>query len=96
MRIYISGPISDIENYMENFNEAETDLKNRFPQATIMNPARINKEMPEDFTHDDYMQFSLMELSRCDHIYLLDGWRKSTGANMEVGFAYAKNISFIE
>lgn len=95
MRIYISGPITGIDGYMENFDEAERYLMDAFPEAQIMNPAKINIFMPGDFTHDEYLEMSLKELSMCDAIFMLSGWRQSAGACMEFGYAYAKRMSFI-
>ena len=44
MKIYISGAISDNPNYKAEFAEAEKKLKAKYPNAEIVNPARLVKD----------------------------------------------------
>lgn len=95
MRIYISGPITGVENYMENFQRAEEFLRDRYPWAKVVNPAKLNREMAKQFSHGELMKMSLSELSLCDTIYMIEGWENSAGANMEAGYAIAEGYKFI-
>lgn len=45
MRIYISGPVTNVLDYKEKFDRAEKHLKAEFPKAEIINPTMI--ELPE-------------------------------------------------
>lgn len=92
--IYISGPITGIDDYLSKFAKADSYWRFKIVSRTtdytsIINPAFTNRTLPNDFEHQDYMAvcFTLMDL--CDGIYLLDGWKNSVGATQE--WIYAKN-----
>lgn len=94
MRIYISGPITNVLDYKEKFAKAEESLKERFPGAEIINPTMI--VLPESCTHEDYMRIDFMLLDLADAIYMLNGWDLSKGACMERGYALAKDMIILE
>lgn len=90
-RVYISGPITGIDDYMERFSNAEKELKEQ--GLSVVNPAKVLSQMPADTTScDEYMQMSIMMLSMCSYIYMLKGWEKSLGANREFGYALASHM----
>lgn len=80
-RIYISGAITGATDYMERFAEAEKSLKEAGYE--VVNPAKVNAQMPKSTSYEDYMKMSLCMLETCDYIYMLRGWQNSKGANME-------------
>lgn len=92
-RIYISGAITGTNEYIENFKKAEEHLKDL--GYSVMNPARVNAEMPSDTTYEEYMTMSLCMLSMCESIYMLKNWETSLGANRELGYAIGKNMNII-
>lgn len=81
-RIYISGAITGTTDYMERFAQTEADLKKAGYE--VVNPAKVNVQLPESTSYDDYMKMSLCMLETCDYIYMLRGWQDSKGANMEL------------
>lgn len=93
MRIYISGKITNDKNYMNKFNKAEKYLKQL--GFSCINPARVNSNMPDDFTHEEYMKMSFAMLDMCDTIYMLSDWKSSCGACQEYGYALAKRYSIL-
>lgn len=94
MRVYISGPITGHEDYMQRFCDAEERL---IEQGHIpFNPAAVNSQMPESTTYEEYMQIAMTMLSMCEAIYLLEDWEQSCGANREYGYALAKRMKIVK
>lgn len=89
-RIYISGQISGISHIeaKARFKRAERLLRASYPVAKIVNP--MNKFFPRGMKWQWHMLYDLYLLSRCTHIYMLDGWQKSDGARIE--YRWAKHI----
>lgn len=92
MKIYISGAITNNPNYKEDFERAEDYLQREYPSAEIINPALVNSFLPKSTTYEEYMEMCFCMLDMCDSIYMLNGWRKSLGANRELGYALAKGM----
>ena len=73
---YISGPISGVVNYKENFAEAERDL---FDAGMIaINPAY----MPEGLPYDDYFPTCYAQIGISNALCFLPGYDKSTRKSM--------------
>ena len=92
MIIYISGKISGRpkEEYMKQFADAEKKLTEQ--GYTVINPARVNAEMPESTSYNGYMSMSKTMLEQADCIYLMSGWELSNGANLEFQWALNKGM----
>ena len=88
MRVYISGPITGVSDYMEKFELAEKELIEK--GFAVVNPAKINYGMPEDMTYEEYMEIDIRLIDLCDAIYMIRGWEMSRGANREYGDALGK------
>lgn len=78
MRVYLSGPITGVKNYKENFAAAEEKMKKM--GFDVINPAAFNRVLPE-MGYEEYMDIDLKLLAMCDVIYMLKDWEKSRGAN---------------
>lgn len=91
MRIYLSGAISGTNDYMERFAKVEKMVREEYPKAEVLNPAKVNSNLPKDFTHKEYMEISFLEIDFCDAVYLMEGWQNSKGACMEYGYALGKD-----
>ncbi len=89
MRVYISGPITGTDDYMERFKTVESQLIQE--GYTVVNPAAIMEHMPPDTEYEEYMKLSIELLKMCDYIYMMSGWNKSRGANREYGYALASD-----
>lgn len=92
-RIYISGSITGTDDYMERFAKAEKYLIKQ--GYSVVNPAKVNAQLPEDTTYEEYMKMCFCMIDMCDAIYMLNGWNKSCGANRELGYAMAKDKTII-
>ena len=91
MKIYISGAITDTDDYMERFAAMEEYLVAQ--GHTVINPAKVNANLPTDTTWEEYMRMSMLMLGMCDTICMLNGWGKSRGANREYLWALDHNYS---
>lgn len=93
MKIYISGPITGTEDYMRRFAVAENRLTAE--GHSVINPARVNAQLPETTTHEEYMKMSLCMMNMCDAVFMLKGWQDSKGANMEFEYARGTGMTII-
>lgn len=93
MKIYISGKITNNTNYTEEFVKAEEILKEKFPGATVINPADVS--LPSICNWDDYMVICLRLLDKATHIYMLDNWVHSKGACTEHLHALENDIKVL-
>jgi hypothetical protein len=91
LKIYISGPITGIEGYMKRFDETERLLTSK--GFTVINPAKVNAQLPGNTTHEEYMKTSIAMLDMCDTIYMMKGWEKSKGCSIEFEYAYEHGIT---
>ena len=89
-KVYISGPITGTKDYLERFERIENELPLIHQGVEVINPAKVNANLPESTTWEEYMRMSLCMLSMCDGIYMMEGWQQSRGANLE--YAYAKGM----
>lgn len=90
MRIYISGAITNDDNYKQKFDNAEKNLINQ--GYKVINPSSLDTVLPSGLTYEEYMKIDFCLLDMCDAIYMLKGWENSCGANREYGYALAKDM----
>ncbi len=79
-RVYISGPIKGVVDYLDNFARVETKILHMGYE--VVNPCTLKHD--HDKSYESYMKEDLKALLDCDFIYMLGGWRKSKGANFEL------------
>lgn len=91
MKIYISGPITGTSDYMERFARAERKLSSL--GYTVINPVRVNAQLPKNTTHEEYMKMSIVMLDMCDAIFMMEGWKESKGCGIEFEYAYEHRIT---
>ena len=89
MKIYIAGAISNNPDYEKQFEQAERMLLEE--GHAVLNPVKN-----WGFDYKDYIDMGLCELMRCEAIYLLDGWEKSPGAQLELHYAKLAGLQVYE
>jgi len=78
-KVYISGQITGIENYVEKFNTSQIALEMDGYEA--VNPCTLPHD--HDKSYESYMKEDIKALLECDFIFMLYGWRNSKGARFE-------------
>ena len=91
IKIYISGKITGTTDYIQRFERAEKTLSNYI----VINPAKVNAQLPIETTWKEYMQMSMTMLRMCDSIYMLKGREDSKGAILEYNYAVENNYKII-
>jgi hypothetical protein len=91
-RCYISGQISGIEDIAESIFESAEEVVCKLGYIPI-NPMKI--EHNHDKSSEKYMRVGIIELMRCDAIYVLRNWRNSNEATIEVNLAKDLGINII-
>ena len=98
MRIYISGPMSGLENLnRDEFSRMASLLQAKghepvnphdiIPTRRIQMTAGYIEEPIKDPKYLDYLKADIAVLMTCDAYVLLDGWRDSNGSRIEKGLA---------
>ena len=78
--VYISGPITGVEDYQDRFRAAELTLTGGDVRVLAINPA---KALPEGLAYEDYMDVDLKMVDKATAICFLHGYAKSKGAGIE-------------
>ena len=88
MKLYISGPITGVPNYQENFITAEAILKQTGHE--VINPCTV--VLADNATWEDYMKADISLMLTCGGVAVLPGWEASAGARLEIDIAQRLNM----
>lgn len=91
MRLYLSGPITGVDDYYDRFQRAYVALAER--GYNVINPAPLYLTMPDDAKYEEYMIICMDLLAMADVLVQMPGWEKSCGANRELGWAQAADLN---
>lgn len=95
MKIYISGPMTEIKNFnFPAFELAEKTVRGLVEGAIPINPTKLPGNEQKNRPYEFYMKNDLKALLDCDGIYMLIGWGRSRGAKLEHKIAEALNLRF--
>lgn len=84
-RIYLSGPMSGIENHnFPAFNAEAARL--RALGYSVINPAEVNPDT--SMSWHECLRVDIKLLCDCDMLALLPGWEHSNGAHLELHIAH--------
>jgi len=92
-KCYIAGQISGLEReeYINNFEKAKKEvIELGYEPISPLDLEHGNFE-----SWDDYMKVDLKALIDCDYIYMLNNWKNSRGAKIELRLAMDLKIETI-
>lgn len=96
MKIYIAGPITGTDDYIERFIAANTAIIRKGHEA--VNPVFINRIIPTvgdtAISYGHIMNICKALLGACDAIYMMPGWQRSNGARIEHAEAINRGLKF--
>lgn len=87
MTLYLSGPITDIPDYVARFAAAAARLQ--AAGYTVVNPVELCQP---DWDWDRCMTVDLAALRTCEGVAVLDGWEASRGSRIELGEAFQRGL----
>jgi nucleoside 2-deoxyribosyltransferase len=91
IKIYLSGPISDLplDEARKRFADVEAALRAE-RGCEVLNP--FNNGLHWSDSWGDHMKADIKMLLEADAIYMLDGWVDSKGARLELTIARALDM----
>ena len=84
MIVYLAGPITGVEGYEKQFQEAKQQLEGQ--GHIVLDPSVLPKGLGDC---DQYMRLCLPMIDMADSVAMLPGWKNSLGACREWGYATA-------
>ncbi|HBT65927.1 MAG TPA: hypothetical protein DEB10_14805 [Ruminococcaceae bacterium] len=94
--IYLGHPYGGDEKNVDDAKQMVKRLVKKFPETVFLSPLQATGFYYNDIPYIQGMEHCLEMLSRCDALWLCDGWQESKGCCMEYAFAKAKGIPIIE
>lgn len=105
-KVYISGPMSDVENLnFEEFEKAEVKMKSfgfevfnphKFPELITQEFSESIKELTKNESWVKYMKVDLIKmLQQCEFVLALNNWERSRGATLELFIAKSLGMPVI-
>ena len=91
MKIYRTQKTTLTTDYILRFEKKKKTLSNYI----VINPAKVNAQLPIETTWKEYMQMSMTMLRMWNAIYMLKGWEDSKGARLEYNYAVENNYKII-
>lgn len=96
MKIYIAGPITGTDDYIDRFVKAEVMICRKGHQP--VNPLHIGSLIATTgetaISYGHIMNICKALLGACDAIYLMPGWQRSNGARVEHAEAFNRGLKF--
>ena len=90
--IYIAHPFGGDPENVTKVEAIILDLVLKIPDHTFYSPLHTTGFLYDSLDYLDGMDHCFEALSRCDELWLCEGWQDSRGCNMEYAFAKGKGI----
>lgn len=93
MKVYISGAITNNPNAKAQFDKAKETLLELKKGYEPISPMDLPHN--HDKSWKSFMKEDVIELMKCDAIYMMTGWTNSIGARVEFDLAQSLNYKII-
>ena len=93
MKVYISGAITNNPNAKAQFDKAKETLLELNKGYEPISPMDLPHN--HDKSWKSFMKEDIIELMKCDAIYMMQGWHESKGAVIEKELACALDFKII-
>lgn len=90
MKIYIAGPITGVQNYKQVFEKAQIVLEEQ--GLIVINPSFLPEGLGGNET---YMHICYSMIDTVEGLFILDGWKESTGTKCELEYAIKHNKKIV-
>ena len=90
--IYVAHPFGGEQENIEKVENIIKGLLHKHPDHTFYSPLHATGFLYDSLDYLDGMDHCFEALSRCDELWLCEGWQDSRGCNMEYAFAKGKGI----
>lgn len=91
-RVYLSGPITGTEDYLERFKRCKKYLDD--DNNEVVSP--IENGLDENAPYHEHMRRDVYLLTTCDAIYMMKGWESSHGCVSENYIAKLIGLEILE
>ena len=85
--VYLAHPYGGDENNVEDAKQMVKRLVKKFPETVFLSPLQATGFYYNDIPYMEGMNHCIELLSRCDELWLCDGWQDSKGCCMEYAAA---------
>ena len=85
--IYLGHPYGGDEKNVDDAKQMVKRLVKKFPETVFLSPLQATGFYYNDIPYIQGMEHCLEMLSRCDALWLCDGWQESKGCCMEYAAA---------
>ncbi len=90
--IYLAHPFGGEQKNVDRVEKIIKGLLHQHPDCTFYSPLHATGFFYGQLPYLEGMEHCFEALSRCDELWLCEGWYNSQGCNMEYGFAKAKGV----
>ena len=90
--IYIAHPFGGKQKNVERVEQIIKRLIKRYPDYTFYSPLHATGFYYNLVSYEKGMEHCLELLSRCDELWLCEGWKESRGCLMEMHYACNNNM----
>lgn len=89
MKVFVSGKIRGLDQDKVRSNFAKVEEQLRQMGSEVVNPITLMADLPDETKNNEsrLLLYLLTELSHCEAIWMMEGWRADNAASCQYHFA---------